>query len=158
MSKDRRYWDSNAFLGWFNGEPDKVDACGGVIRACERGDIEIVTSAVTLTEVIKVKGEPSLKEEDEEKIKSFFENDYILIANLDRFVGEKARHLIWKHGHLKPKDALHVASALHTDCIVLDTFDSDLLKLNGKLDGTLIHIGVPDLPFQADMLSNDEKR
>ena len=72
MSVDRRYWDANAFLGWFLEEPDKVSECEGVIRACERGDAEIVTSAVTLTEVIKLKGEPPLKEADEERIKLFW--------------------------------------------------------------------------------------
>ena len=151
MSKDRRYWDANAFLGWFLGEPDKVSSCETVIRACERGECEIVTSAVTLTEVIKLKGEPPLKEADEQKIKDFFENDYILIAELTRFIGEKARHLIWKHQTLKPKDAIHLATAIDVDSPYLDTFDNGLLKLNGKLDGVLIHIGKPSLPMQADL-------
>lgn len=151
MSKDRRYWDANAFLGWFLAEQDKVSLCETVIRACERGECEIVTSAVSLTEVIKLKGEEPLKEADEQKIKDFFENDYILIANLDRFIGEKARHLIWKHPSLKPKDALHLATAIHVECPYLDTFDRDLLTLNGKLEGTQIHIGKPDLPMQEDL-------
>lgn len=153
MSKDRRYWDSNAFLGWFNGESEKAKACETVIRAAERSDVEIITSAVSLTEVIKIKGQNQLKESDEQKIKDFFENDYILVANLDRFTGEKARHLIWKYPHLKPKDALHLATALITECPVLDTFDGDLLRLNGNIDGVMMHIGIPNLPLQSDLLT-----
>ena len=79
-----------------------------------------------------------------------------MVANLDRFTGEKARHLIWEHPHLKPKDALHLATAILTECPALDTFDEDLLKLNGKLDGTLIHIGRPNLPLQKDLLEPDD--
>jgi len=52
MTADRRYWDSNAFLGWLNAERDKVGKCEGVLRAAEEGTIEIVTSAIALTEVI----------------------------------------------------------------------------------------------------------
>lgn len=28
----RRYWDSDCFLGWFNDERDKADACAAVIH------------------------------------------------------------------------------------------------------------------------------
>lgn len=147
-AQDRRYWDSCAFLGWLKDEPDKVDECESVIRAAERGELKIVTSAVTLTEVVKLKGQPRLSEGDEERIKAFFEQPYILIANLDRFVAEEARKLCWKFDSLKPKDALHVASALETGCANLDTFDIGLLKLNGQLTGVLLHIGRPKVPHQ----------
>ena len=33
MAADRRYWDSNAFLGWLNAEADKVGKCEGVLTA-----------------------------------------------------------------------------------------------------------------------------
>lgn len=62
-----RYWDSDCFLGWFMAEPDKVAACQGVVQAAQAGDLKIVTSALTLTEVIKIKNHPSLKEEDEKR-------------------------------------------------------------------------------------------
>ena len=150
MSKpDRRYWDSCAFLGWFKNEPDKVAECESVIRAAERGSVEIVTSAVTLTEVVRLKGLPRLPESDEKIIRDFFEQPYILVANLDRFVAEHARQLCWQFDSLKPKDALHLASAIETECPNLDTFDADLIGLNGKLSGVMIHIDRPKLPVQV---------
>lgn len=52
MTSPVRYWDSDAFLGWLKAEPDKIDECRGVIRAAENGDLRLVTSSLTLTEVI----------------------------------------------------------------------------------------------------------
>lgn len=59
---DRRYWDSCAFLGWLNNEQGKAEKCEGVLDAAESGSIEIVTSALTLTEVIKRKGDKPIPE------------------------------------------------------------------------------------------------
>ncbi len=60
MSVDRRYWDSDAFLGWLLNEQDKAPKCEGVLKAAEAGQLQIVTSALTLTEVIRLKGKPRL--------------------------------------------------------------------------------------------------
>jgi predicted nucleic acid-binding protein len=75
MSVPRRYWDSSAFLAWLLPEPEREDACNSVLRAAEDGDLELVTSALTSTEVIKLKGKPELKREHEAKIAKFFENE-----------------------------------------------------------------------------------
>lgn len=150
-SPERRYWDSCAFLGWLKEEPDKVDECETVIRAAERGEVRIVTSAVTLTEVVRLKNAPRLSASDEEKIRDFFEQPYILIANLDRFIAEKARRLCWQFEALKPKDALHIASAIETECPYLDTFDDYVLGLNGRLENVLIQIGRPSIPLQFEL-------
>jgi len=56
-------------------------------------------------------------------------------------VCERARQLVWKYG-LKPKDAVHVATAEFAAKIViiheLFSWDSDFTKLNGK---------IPTIPF-----------
>lgn len=149
MTITRRYWDANCFLGWFNDEPDKIEKCKSVVEAAEAGELQIVTSALTLTEVIKLKGHPSLPAEREERIRTFFENPFIIIRNVDRRVGETARHLIWSHSFLKPKDSIHVATALLSVIPVLDTFDGELIGLDGKLGDPPLRIGKPDLPRQG---------
>ena len=53
---DFRYWDANVFLGWLKDEADKVDYCRPVIEAANAGKIKIVTSALTITEVLWMKG------------------------------------------------------------------------------------------------------
>lgn len=80
MSIPRRYWDSSVFLAWLLPEPEREDACRSVLRAAEDGEIELVTSALTLTEVIKLRGKPELKREYEATITKFFEQEYIIFA------------------------------------------------------------------------------
>lgn len=147
----RRYWDSDIFLGLFNKEEDKVDKCKGVIELAENNKITIVTSALTLTEVVWIKGLPRLSSESEDTIRQFFEQEYIAVRTVDRVIAESARQLIWKHG-VRPKDAIHVATALELSISVLDTFDRDLHKLNGKLGNPSLRIGRPDISYQESLL------
>lgn len=151
----KRYWDSSCFLGWLLGEPDKVGECQGVVQAAEDGELKIVTSALTLTEVIKLKNHASLKQEDEAKIKAFFQNDFIIIRNVDRFIAEYARDLIWSYPHLWPKDSIHAATAIKINVDVLDSFDTDLLKLDGQIGNPALRITKPDLPY-APILESEE--
>ncbi len=46
-----------------------------------------------------------------------------------------ARDIRWKH-KVKPKDCVHVASALEAGCEVLYTHDEQMVKRSGKLGGT----------------------
>jgi predicted nucleic acid-binding protein len=107
----RRYWDSDIFLTWLNKEPGKYDKCRGVMKEAEDGNLEIVTSALTIAEIIYLKGHPKITIERSNAICRFFESEYIKLVNVDRYVAESARTLLWQHS-LKPKDAIHVASAL----------------------------------------------
>lgn len=150
MASDRRYWDSNAFLGWLNDEKDKASDCEGVLAAAEEGKIEIVTSALTLTEVIKKKGEKPIPRESEQKIRDFFEQPWIIVRDVDRFVAERARDLIWTHG-LKGADAIHLATALRLGLTIMDTYDEKLIALNGKLGKPLLRIGRPSMPHTPDL-------
>jgi predicted nucleic acid-binding protein len=137
MTRSRRYWDSSAFLAWLKPEPERANLCRGVIRAAEKGQLQIVTSAVTLTEVIKLKGSSKLKPQQEEDIERFFQKDYILVRNLDRFVAEEARRLMWVYSVLKAKDSIHLAAAISAKIPIFDTFDCELLNLNGKFSNKI---------------------
>ena len=139
---ERFYWDSCAFLAWLLPEADRQTSCKEVLEAAELGECEIVTSALTLTEVIKLKGLPPLKEEQEAKIRGFFANEYIIVRQVDRFIAEDARRLIWAEG-VKPKDSIHVATALRWGIAELHTYDAGLLKLDGKLGDPKLRICKP---------------
>ena len=150
-----RYWDSDCFLGWFLGEPDKLPYCQGVIQAAEAKKLKIVTSALTLTEVIKLKNHPSLRAEDEARIKAFFRNDFISLRNVDRFVAEYARELIWTYSHLNPKDSIHLATAIMIEADALNTFDDHLLRLDGQIGNPVMRITKPDLPYEPVLEAAD---
>ena len=148
---DRRYWDSCAFLGWLSNEQGKAEKCETVLDAAESGTIEIVTSALTLTEVIKRKGDKPIPKESEEKIREFFENPWIVVREVDRFIAEDARKLIWTHSGLSSPDSIHLATALSLKLSHLDTFDDKLIALNGKLGNPRLIIGHPSVPHTPDM-------
>lgn len=146
-----RYWDSAVFLALLNAETDRLQACQGVIAAAQRNEVHIVTSAITLIEVIKLRGERPLGIEHEETIRKFFEREFIVIRPVDTSMGLAARKLIWTYPHLKPKDAIHVATAVEYRVASLDTFDEDLIRLNGRIGDPGLRIGPPNLPYQPKL-------
>lgn len=148
MPKERRYWDSNAFLGWLNDESGRAGKCRGTIEAAERGEIEIITSTLTIAEVIYLKGHPKITKEKSDKIIAFFRNEYIIPVVLDRDIAEMARELLWDYQALKPKDASHVASALKASVLMFSTFDEYLIGLSGQIGNPPLIIGEPDIPSQ----------
>lgn len=63
-------------------EIGNVESCYGVIDAAEKGELQIITSALTIAEVLYLKGRPKIAADSAEKICRFFENDYIIIVAL----------------------------------------------------------------------------
>lgn len=155
MTADRRYWDSCCFLGYLGNEADKADKCEPVLSAAEDGHLEIVTSALTLTEVIRVKGAAAIPKDQEKKIRDFFEHSWIVVRDVDRFISEHARDLIWAHG-LKPYDAIHLATALNLNLSLMDTFDGALLKLSGKLGSPRLVIEHPHITHTPDLFPEEK--
>ena len=85
MTPMKRYWDSNAFLGWLNKEPHCFDVCDGIIRDARSGKCRIVTSTITFAEVFWVRG-GAPKQEQVNAIKNLFGhicllNNYYINSN-----------------------------------------------------------------------------
>ncbi len=77
----------------------------------EAGKTEIITSALTLAEVLYLRGHQPIPAADAEKLKRFFEHEYIVVNDVDRALAEEARKFVWDQG-IRPKDAIHVATAI----------------------------------------------
>ncbi len=150
----RVYWDACVWLALIlreriplsgGGVEDRETMCRMVIEAAKKGSLEILTSTFCLVEVCKV---PVDKKSTTDKLADFFENDYILVTNLDRTVAERGRDLMTRHPGLKAPDAVHVATACVSPGVdEMHTFDDRLLALNGsvdKIDGTKLKICKPD--------------
>lgn len=153
-SRARRYWDSDCFIGLLAEEPDKVDACKTVIDAAERGQVVIVTSSLTLAEVVKVRRHGPLDKALREQIRLFFMNEYIVVRQLDRFLAEQARDLWWDFG-IEPKDGVHVATALASGLTQLDTFDEKLIDRSGQLGAPPLLIGHPRIEIAEQLAMSD---
>jgi hypothetical protein len=149
---DRRYWDSDCFLGWLLAEPDKEEQCRTVLDAAEQGKVSIVSSALTIAEVLAIRGRPRVGDDKRALVEGFFRNEYIIIRNLTRRVAEAAHSMVWDHG-VAPKDAIHVATALDARLTLLNTFDRDLCKHSNHLGSPPLIIELPqlvepELPFE----------
>ena len=121
------------------------------MKAAAEGRVRIVTSTLTLTEVVKAKGQPRLKKDAEQRVRNFFKHEYIVLMEVDRRTAEAARQLIWDHEALNHKDAIHVATAVRAQVTQLDTFDEGLIKLSATIGNPPLIIGRPNLPEQLEL-------
>jgi predicted nucleic acid-binding protein len=151
MSIDRRYWDSDCFLAWLQSEAGKADGCREVLEAADEGKILLITSALTLAEVLYLRGGRPIPKARKDAVVDFFKNEYIAVRNVTRHIAEMARELVWDHG-IRPKDAIHVATALEARLAVMNTFDENLLRKSPLVGSPQLIIAKPSvrepkLPF-----------
>jgi len=133
--------------------------CRPVLDAAERGVIEIVVSAIALVEVLARNRTSGI---DDQRVRDFLDNDYILLVNVDKHLGDFARRLMLAgHSGLKPPDAIHLATACIANVDELHTFDDRLLALDGvidRLDGTRLAIKKPAVPASPAPLLDEIER
>jgi predicted nucleic acid-binding protein len=142
-SLQRVYWDACAWIAYIaretavpmkgGGTENRFAMCEAVLRGAKDGNFEIVTSCFTLAEVCK---NADVKSSPLDNLPAFFERSYILTVPVDFAIGKHAQNM-QASGlvSLKPPDSIHLASALRASVDQINTFDSDLLKLNGTIPG-----------------------
>jgi len=150
MTPERIYWDSDAFLGWLQQEQGKVDLCAGTIARAKAGEVVIITSTLTLAEVLWMRNHPRITQDRAAIVRRFFRHSYFRMRNVTRSIAESAQDLVWNHS-INPKDAIHVATALDADVPTFETFDSDLLKKSGRIGTSNLVIRRPMAPEQATL-------
>ena len=153
MAVEPIYWDSDAFLGWLQAEPGKSDLCAGTLKRADLGEVIIFTSALTIAEVLWMRGAPMIPQEKAQIIRKFFRRSYFRVRNVTRSISESAQDLVWMQS-LKPKDAIHVATALDARVVVLETFDDDLLKKSGTIGNPTLIIRKPIAPAQKGLFDD----
>lgn len=96
-------------------------------------------------------------EENEYLLDRFWDNEFFDIIDLTPFIATHARNIFRRHRKIKkPNDAIHLATALFSNCDEMHTFDgNDLLGLSGSFrrrDGEALAIGLPQ-PLQHDLMT-----
>ena len=135
MAIERVYWDSVTFVHRIQQTPEHIDILRAISDEAERGKLEIVTSTFTLCEVACLWLGSHADDVQERMIRDFFENPYILLRQVDRRVAELSREIV-RTLKIPGKDAVHVASAVATDCDELQTYDEKHLLRKTGLYGT----------------------
>lgn len=134
-SKLRRYWDSDCCFGYLWNQGDRQAACDRVLVEAEEGRCEVMISALTIAEVLHLRGDKrEFRKESKDLIRNFFRRSYIVIADVDRFIAERAQDAFWDH-NIQPKDAIHLATSLAHNAYYLETYDKLLLNLSRKVGG-----------------------
>lgn len=142
MAKAKRvYWDSCAWLGLLNGEPDKRRELEIVYNAARDGAYELWTSTYSQVEVHRYRSEENTarpwSEANTNKIEQFFLQPFIKLVPVDLEIGRHARQIYRETPGLKKRpDAVHLASALRWPVDAMHTYDRpDLLVLSYKFIG-----------------------
>jgi predicted nucleic acid-binding protein len=135
MSRDRLYIDSCYFIdaikyrSGFPIDPSRsrdityVQEC---LKAARSGEIEVVTSMLTIAEVRRAGDPNSLPDANVKRlIRSVLASGKIVkLSEVTQGVAEKARDLHWDYGiNLSGADAIHVATAIMTECKEFLTVD-----------------------------------
>lgn len=149
----RFYWDSCAWLGLLNGEPEKRRELQIIYDNARSEKCQLWTSALSLMEVKKLKTElqdsKPFNEGHEKTIEKMFMQRFVMVTPVDVDIANSARKLYRSTPKLgKVQDAVHICTALKWNISVLHTYDSaDLLHLSGRLtcrNGESLIICYPD--------------
>ena len=150
----KRYWDSCVFLGYLKDEYDRRSQCSPIIEAAKSKKTKLITSALTLAEVFWIGGKVVPGIEARKKIKDFFEYSFIDISDLTRRVAEHARELKWDHESISQWDAVHLSTVINSDIVLLETYDSVLLRYDLRFknqNGKKIKIAKPFISHQGEL-------
>lgn len=138
------YWDSDVFLSYINGYPDRLPIIDAAFAEAEnsKGGIVIITSEVTITEVafaLYEKRQAQLDQAMEEKLDEMWSDKSVVRpVEFFRAIGREARNLmrlgVGRGWSLKPLDAIHLATAKVNGCAQFHSYNAeDFDKYSGDV-------------------------
>lgn len=135
------YWDAPVFLDYVNGVPEKLPVLDAIReRASPHGDIEIITSVLSITEVAFGRLDQTGQQFDptiQATIDALWTDPIIKQVELYHEIAFAARDLMrWARlarKGLKPPDAIHLATARRAGAIEVHTYDRALFQYSSQL-------------------------
>ena len=129
-----------------------------LLEQSERGEIEIVTSMIALTEVAFTAAEQKeavLSEEDEQAIDDLLGGDTsVLLIEFSEGIARRARGLmreaVARGWSLRPADAIHLASAQFAEVRAFHTYDRRLFRFGDLLDFPVEQPSGANLPLDLE--------
>ena len=131
----RYYWDACNFISMVNpSEKERGRVCDQILIEAKNKKIKIATSALTIVEFSKVKGDNLDSEEEGKLIASFFEGEWIDIYDLEFNTATLAQKMVRKY-HLGARDAIHLATAVISKSQKFQTWDKSHFPPGTTLEG-----------------------
>ena len=131
MPVTSRVWDTSVIIDYLEGTERAREHVPFIISEVERGETRILVSAYAEVEVVRL--DSALTDTEEDMIREFFRRSYVYRCQLDSRTAEIARHIARlssrddKVRTVKPKDAVHVATAIRWNIPIFEAFDDDLM-------------------------------
>ena len=131
MPSSRIYWDADVFLSYINGTSGRADVIAELLHKSKQGEIEIVTSTISMVEVAFAATEKAgklLDRETEDAIDALWaDRGAVKLIEVDQLVNKEARALMRiglpKSWRLKAMDAIHLATAKLSGAGELNTYN-----------------------------------
>jgi predicted nucleic acid-binding protein len=154
MSSRRVVFDTSVWVALLQDEADRAEHVERLLLQAERGDIQVMVSALTITEITKgpMATDSPLTPVQERKFSDFIDSPFVTMVSVDPKVAERARDLRRGVPRLKTPDAIVVATALVVGAAALYSYDADdhhSLVGSGLVDG--LEIAIPPVDHQLDL-------
>ena len=147
------YWDCSTYLDYLTGGHKLHGAMQMVMDDWNRGLVTIVTSTLTISQVLFVRVGSSVDHGRDKDIDALFDPPpprRLLTVELSRYTALRARDLA-RSVSLSWEDAIHVASALEARCPLMHTTDEPLWTKSGAVGGTpTLRIEAPSWTKQTE--------
>jgi predicted nucleic acid-binding protein len=122
--------DTAPFIYFVENSPDYAEKMGAVFRAIQATDIEIVSSVITLAEVLTKPLKTGDKELEKQYRTLFEESRNLRLAQINVATAYRAAQLRAQY-NLRTPDAFQIAVAIETGCNAFLTNDLGLKRVTG---------------------------
>lgn len=146
--------DTSVWVALLVNEADRAEHVVRLLERAESGELQVLVSTLTLTEVVKgpMASDPPVTQEQERTFTDFMDNPYVTLVSVDPLVGARGRDLRRTLPHLKTPDAIQIATAIVSDASTLYTYDKrDLLRLDGSAAVGSLRIIEPPVEHQLPL-------
>ena len=133
------YWDADVCLSYFAATPGRLPTLDALLVSAGAGEIEIVTSVITISEVAFVEAGRTRRRLDPavEAAMDALWGSSIRLVEVSSIIALSARGLVRTSiaagPRLKPMDTIHLATAESLHVAAMHTYDRALHQLSGRL-------------------------
>jgi predicted nucleic acid-binding protein len=139
------YWDTCLFLAWLKDETRKsgeMDGVRDIIQRMKRRDVKLMTSVLTIVEVLETKIPVGIDSAFKDLLKRM--NRQSVDIRVAALASDLRNHYAKNNQNLKAPDAVHLATAIHYRADEFHTFDDRLLSFSGNVGDHRLIICKPE--------------